>query len=226
MTDGGGRVVRVVIADDERVVRDGVRMMLETQPDLTVVGTAGDGEHALRLCAELRPDVLMLDVRMPGLDGLAVLGELGRRGRLGPGGVRVLMLTTFDLEEYVAEALAAGASGFLLKSSSYEELTAGVRATAAGDGVLSPRVAGRIIREYAAARRAERPDPGAEARVAELTPRERDVLRLIGEGLSNGEIAGRLTVSAHTVKSHVSRLLAKTGCRDRAQAAVLARRLD
>ncbi|MFJ6573788.1 response regulator [Streptomyces sp. NPDC091292] len=214
--------VRVVIADDERVVRDGLRLMLEIQPDLAVTGTAADGDHALRLTTDLTPDVLMLDVRMPGHDGLWVLARLAERGLLA--GTRVLMLTTFDMDEYVDEALAGGAAGFLLKSASYEEITAAVRATAAGDGALSPSVAGRLIRGYAAHRRAGRTDPADVARLSALTGRERDVLALVGEGLSNAEIAVRLTVSEHTVKSHVSRLLAKTGCRDRAQAAVLARR--
>ncbi|MFF0088052.1 response regulator [Streptomyces canus] len=213
----------MVIADDERVVRDGVRLMVETQPDLTVIGTAEDGDHALRLATSLQPDVLMLDVRMPGHDGLWVLARLAERGLLAE--IRVLMLTTFDMDEYVDEALAGGASGFLLKSASYEEITAAVRATAAGDGALSPSVAGRLIRGYAARRQADRTDPDDLKRLAALTDRERDVLALIGEGLSNAEIAARLVVSEHTVKSHVSRLLAKTGCRDRAQAAVLARRV-
>ncbi|MFE3738724.1 response regulator [Streptomyces sp. NPDC059096] len=221
--DGSGAApLRVVVADDERVVRDGLRLMLELQPGLTVVGSAGDGDHALRLTVALRPDVLMLDVRMPGHDGLWVLARLAERSLLTT--TRVLMLTTFDMDEYVDEALGGGASGFLLKSASYEEITAAVRATAAGQGALSPTVAGRLIRDFAAARRADRADPAELARTAALTPRERDVLAHIGEGLSNAEIAARLVVSEHTVKSHVSRVLAKTGCRDRAQAAVLARR--
>ncbi|MEV5534419.1 response regulator transcription factor [Streptomyces prunicolor] len=215
--------IRVVIADDERVVRDGLRLMLETQPDLLVTGTAADGDHALRLTTDLRPDVLMLDVRMPSHDGLWVLTRLAERGMLTD--IRVLMLTTFDMDEYIDEALAGGASGFLLKSASYEDITAAVRATAAGDGALSPSVAGRLIRGYGAWRKADRVDPADLERIAPLTDRERDVLTLIGEGLSNAEIATRLVVSEHTVKSHVSRLLAKTGCRDRAQAAVLARRV-
>ncbi|WP_326799524.1 response regulator transcription factor [Streptomyces sp. NBC_01808] len=219
--DPGAAPVRVVIADDERVVRDGLRLMLETRPGFTVVGTAGDGDHALRLARDLAPDVLMLDVRMPGHDGLWVLARLAEHGLLDR--TRVLMLTTFDMDEYVDEALTGGAGGFLLKSASYEQITAAVEATAAGDGALSPSVARRLIHSYAADRRTRR--TGLDL-VAGLTPREHDVLTLIGEGLSNAEIAARLVVSEHTVKSHVSRLLAKTGCRDRAQAALLARRID
>jgi DNA-binding NarL/FixJ family response regulator len=213
----------VVIADDERVVRDGLRLMLETQRDFAVIGTAGDGDHALRLATELQPAVLMLDIRMPNRDGLWTLARLAERDLLAT--TRVLMLTTFDMDEYVDEALTGGASGFLLKSASYEEITAAVRVTAAGEGALSPTVAGRLIRAYADTRRDQTPNPADTERLAELTSRELDVLALIGVGLSNAEIAGRLTVSEHTVKSHVSRLLTKTGCRDRAQAAVLARRL-
>ena len=216
------RAITVAIADDERVVRDGLSAIIETQHDITVVGTAGDGGGALRLARELRPGVLLLDVRMPGRDGLWVLDRLARTGLLDY--VRVLMLTTFDLDEYIDEALTSGAAGFLLKSSSYEELLAAVRAAAAGGGALSPAVARRVIDGYAAQRRDRRPDPADLARLGLLTPREQDVLRLIGEGLSNAGIADRLVLSEHTVKSHVSRLLAKTGYRGRGQAAALAHR--
>ncbi|TDC73905.1 response regulator transcription factor [Actinomadura sp. 7K507] len=222
MPPGDG--INVVIADDERVVRDGLRAILETQDDIAVTGTAGDGDHALRLCRDLRPDVLLLDVRMPGHDGLWTLGRLARDEALGPGGTRALMLTTFDLDEYVDEALTLGASGFLLKSSSYEELLAAVRAAAGGDGALSPSVARRVIDGYAAHRRARRADPADLARLHGLTPRENDVLQLIGDGLSNSEIAARLVVSEHTVKSHVSRILGKLELRSRGQAAALSRR--
>lgn len=216
--------VTVVIADDEPVVREGLRLILETQSDLAVVGGAGDGRDTVRMCLELRPDVLLLDVRMPAGDGLWVLEELGRRQLLGSEGTHVLMLTTFGMDEFVDEALGSGASGFLLKSSSYEELIAGVRATARGEGALSPSVARRVIDGYVASRENPPVDPVDVARIADLTSRERDVLTLLGEGFSNHEIADRLAVSEHTVKSHVSRLLAKAGCRDRGQAAALARR--
>ena len=213
--------ISVLVVDDERIIRDGLAAILDSQDGITVAGTAGDGEEAVEACARLRPDVLMLDIRMPRRDGLWTLAELGRRGLLGPGRTQALVLTTFDVDEYVDDALAAGAVGFLLKNSSYEELTAAVRAAAAGHSALSPAVTRRIIDSHLAAR--QRPDDRELARLAELTPRERDVLRLVGAGLSNAEIADRLVVSLHTVKTHVSRMLAKTGCQSRAQAAVLAR---
>lgn len=214
--------ITVLVVDDERIIRDGLTAILDSQTNITVVGTAGDGDEAVAACARLKPDVLMLDIRMPRRDGLSTLTELGRRGLLGPGRTQALMLTTFDLDEYVDDALAVGAAGFLLKSSSYEELTAAVRAAAAGHSALSPAVTRRIIESHLAAR--HQPNTGELTRLADLTPRERDVLRLVGDGLSNAEIADRLVVSLHTVKTHVSRMLAKTGCHSRAQAAVLARR--
>jgi DNA-binding NarL/FixJ family response regulator len=213
--------VRVLVVDDEPIVRAGLSAILDSQADLTVIGVAGDGEEAVRACARLRPDVLLLDIRMPRRDGLWALAELGNRGFLGPGRSQVLMLTTFDLDEYVDDALAAGAAGFLLKNSSYEELTGAVRAAAAGHSALSPAVTRRIIEGHLSARR--RPSDQELARLRDLTERERDVLRLVGDGLSNAEIADRLVVSLHTVKTHVSRMLTKTGCQSRAQAAVLAR---
>lgn len=213
--------ISVLVVDDERIIRDGLAAILDSQDDITVAGTAGDGEEAVEVCGRLRPDVLMLDIRMPRRDGLWALAELGRRGLLGPGRTQALMLTTFDLNEYVDQPLAAGAAGFLLKNSSYEELTAAVRATAAGHSTLSPAVTQQIIESHLATR--QQPDNGELARLADLTPRERDVLRLVGDGLSNAEIADRLVVSLNTVKTHVSRMLAKTG-QSRAQAAVLARR--
>ena len=218
----GAGVITVAIADDERVVRDGLRAIIETQDDITVTGTAGDGEQALRLVAELRPDVLLLDVRMPVHDGLWVLDRLARQQLLVR--TRVLMLTTFDLDAYIDEALTTGAAGFLLKSCSYEELLTAVRAAAAGDGALSPSVARRVINGYIAHRRTSAPDPADLARLRELTPREHDVLHLVGDGLSNSEIAERLLLSEHTVKTHVSNLLTKTDCRTRGQAAALSHR--
>ncbi|MET8413771.1 response regulator transcription factor [Streptomyces sp. NPDC005195] len=214
--------ITVVVADDERIIREGLAAILGAQSGVTVIGTAGDGEEAVEMCGRLRPDVAMLDIRMPRRDGLWALQELGRRRLLGPGRAQVLILTTFGLDKYVDQALAAGAAGFLLKNSSYEELTAAVRAAAAGQRTLSPAVTQRIIESHLAARR--QPDTGDLDRLTDLTRRERDVLRLIGDGLSNAEIADRLVVSLHTVKTHVSRMLAKTGCQSRAQAAVLARR--
>ncbi|MFJ9381963.1 response regulator [Streptomyces sp. NPDC101455] len=214
--------VTVLVVDDERIIREGLAAILGVQSGVSVVGSAGDGEEAVDLCLRLRPDVVMLDIRMPRRDGLWTLRELGRHGLLGPGRVRVLVLTTFGLDEYVDQALMAGAAGFLLKNSSYEELTAAVRAVAAGQRTLSPAVTDRIIESHLSARR--QPDPGDLGRLVDLTSRERDVLRLIGDGLSNAEIAAHLVVSLHTVKTHVSRMLAKTGCHSRAQAAVLARR--
>ncbi|MGW8378954.1 response regulator transcription factor [Streptomyces sp. ODS28] len=213
--------ISVLVVDDEPIIRAGLSAILDSQADLTVAGTAGDGEEAVEVCARLRPDVLLLDIRMPRRNGLWALAELGRRGMLGPGRSQALMLTTFDLDEYVDDALAAGASGFLLKNSPYEELTSAVRAAAAGHSALSPVVTRRIIQGHLSAR--QRPGDQELGRLAELTERERDVLRLVGDGLSNAEIAERLVVSLHTVKSHVSRMLTKTGCQSRTQAAVLAR---
>lgn len=217
--------IKVVIADDESVVRDGLRMILETQSDMAVIGTAGDGEQALRLALQLRPDVVLLDVRMPGRDGLWALTELARQGLISTGEISALMLTTFDIDEYVDEALSQGASGFLLKSASYEELLAAVRAAVKGGGALSPRVARRVIDGYISGHKGQASTSADQERLADLTPRELEILSLLGHGLNNVEIAHRLVVSEHTVKSHVSRLLAKTGCRDRGQAAALARRV-
>lgn len=224
MVTDGRRQIRIVIADDEGVVRDGLRMIVETQSDMAVVGAAGDGEQALRLVRELRPDVLLLDVRMPGRDGLWALAEIAKSGLIRAGEVCVLMLTTFDIGEYVDEALEQGASGFLLKSASYEQLLAAVRAVAGGNAALSPRVALRVIEGYVAGYKGQTVDSTDQERLGGLTPRELEILGLLGQGLNNAEVARRLVVTEHTVKSHVSRLLAKTGCRDRGQAAALARR--
>jgi DNA-binding NarL/FixJ family response regulator len=208
--------IRVAVVDDQEVVRSGFAALLDTQPDLEVVGTAGDGAQAIALCRERRPDVVLMDVRMPEMDGL----EATRRVVIELGGrTRVLMLTTFDLDEYVYEALGSGASGFLLKDTTAEALFEAVRVVARGDALLAPSVTRRLIGEFARLHPALPPQPD---RLRELTPRETEVLRLVAEGLSNAEIAERLVVSEETVKTHVSRVLTKLGLRDRAQAVVVA----
>ena len=208
--------IRVVVIDDQEVVRSGFAALLETQADLEVVGTAGDGAEAFDLCRKQKPDVALMDVRMPTMDGL----EATRRVVAEPdNGTRVLMLTTFDQDEYVYEALAAGASGFLLKDATAEALFEAVRVVARGDALLAPSVTRRLIGEFA---RLHPATPLQPDRIRELTPRETEVLRLIAEGLSNGDIAERLVVSEETVKTHVSRVLTKLGLRDRAQAVVVA----
>ncbi|MFE5139961.1 response regulator transcription factor [Streptomyces fagopyri] len=213
--------ITVLVVDDEPIIRTGLTTILRTQDDLTLVGTATNGQEAVDACAERRPDVVLMDIRMPRRDGMWALAELARRRLLGPGRTQALMLTTFDTDEFVDAALAAGAAGFLLKNSSYEELTAAIRAAAAGHSALSPAVTRRVIEGHLATVR--RPDDQELARLGDLTARERDVLRLIGEGLSNSEIADRLVVSVNTVKTHITHVLAKTGCQSRAQATVLAR---
>jgi DNA-binding NarL/FixJ family response regulator len=208
-------VIRVLIADDQALVRGGFRMILEAQKDIEVVGEASDGREAVAQAEELRPDVVLMDIRMPELDGL----EATRRLLAGVGATRVLMLTTFDLDEYVYEAMKAGASGFLLKEVRPEQLAEAVRVVAAGDSLLAPAITQRLIEEYV-----RRPPPGSgpPAEVSELTERELEVLKLIARGLSNGEIAAELFVSEATVKTHVTHVLAKLGLRDRVQAVVLA----
>jgi len=212
--------IRVAVVDDQEVVRAGFAALLGTQPDFTVVGTASDGGGAVRICAEQDPDVVLMDVRMPGMDGIAATAQIvmERAGEVG-GRPRVIMLTTFDLDEYVYDALAAGASGFLLKDVTAEQLFDAVRVVAAGDALLAPAVTRRLIDQFARLR--PRPAPGS-ARLASLTPRETEVLRLVAQGLSNPEIAARLVVSDETVKTHVSRVLSKLGLRDRTQAVVAA----
>jgi DNA-binding NarL/FixJ family response regulator len=207
--------IRVVVADDQEVVRAGFAALLETQADVTVVGTAADGEEAVRVCAEHRPDVVLMDVRMPTMDGI----EATRRIASADGGPRVLVLTTFDLDEYVYDALGAGASGFLLKDAAAETLFEAVRVVAAGEALLAPAITRKLIGEFARLRPRLPPRPDL---LRELTPRETEVLRHVAEGLSNAEIAARLVVSEETVKSHVSRMLTKLGLRDRAQAVVVA----
>ncbi|GLW06832.1 DNA-binding response regulator [Microtetraspora sp. NBRC 13810] len=212
-----GPAVRIVVADDHLVVRTGFAELLGTQPDFAVVGTAADGAEAVRLGRELSPDVVLMDVRMPGMDGIEATRRLAGSTSCGP---RVLILTTFDLDEYVFDALRAGASGFLLKDVTAERLFDAVRVVAAGEALLAPAVTRRLIDEFARLR--PRPDVSADAALAALTPRETQVLRLIAEGLSNPEIATRLTVTEETVKTHVSRVLGKLGLRDRTQAVVTA----
>jgi DNA-binding NarL/FixJ family response regulator len=208
--------VRVVVADDQEIVREGFAALLATQPDLAVVGTAADGEEAVRICRDERPDVVLMDVRMPGLDGIEAARRLTSDGDAR---TRVLMLTTFDLDEYVYDALAAGASGFLLKDVTAEHLFEAVRIVAAGEALIAPTVTRRLIDEFARLR----PQlPVRPERLSELTPRETEVLRLVAEGLSNAEIAERLVVTKETVKTHVSRILGKLDLRDRSQAVVLA----
>jgi len=208
-------VTRIVVVDDQDVVRAAFEVLLATQPDFTVVGSAADGEQAVRLCHGLRPDVVLMDIRMPGMDGIAATRHLLAE----PGPPRVLILTTFDLDVHVYDALDAGASGFLLKDTTAEHLFDAVRIVAAGDALLAPTVTRRLVAEFARLRahRRER-DPALRS----LTTRETEVLRLIAEGLSNPEIAARLVVGEETVKSHVSRVLGKLGLRDRTQAVVVA----
>jgi DNA-binding NarL/FixJ family response regulator len=210
-------VVRIVVADDHQVVRSGFAALLGTQPDFTVVGTASDGAEAVRICGELQPDVVLMDVRMPGTDGIEATRQLTVSGQGGP---RILILTTFDLDEYVYDALCAGASGFLLKDVTAERLFDAVRVVAAGEALLAPTVTRRLIGEFARLRPSHSAPPTAA--LGTLTPRETQVLRLVAEGLSNPEIAARLVVTEETVKTHVSRVLGKLGLRDRTQAVVTA----
>ena len=214
----GAGTIRVVVADDHQVVRTGFAELLGTQPDFTVAGTARDGAEAVHRCRELRPDVVLMDVRMPGTDGIEATRQLA-----GPAAPRVLILTTFDLDEYVYDALRAGASGFLLKDVTAERLFDAVRIVAAGEALLAPTVTRRLIGEFARLRPRDADTAGpAAAALASLTPRETQVLRLVAEGLSNPEIAARLVVTEETVKTHVSRMLSKLGLRDRTQAVVAA----
>jgi DNA-binding NarL/FixJ family response regulator len=211
-----GRLVRIVVADDHQVVRDAFAELLNTQPDFTVVATASDGTSTVRICGELHPDVVLMDVRMPGMDGIEATRQLAGLGEAAP---RVLILTTFDLDEYVYDALRAGASGFLLKDGTAERLFDAVRVVAAGEALLAPAVTRRLIGEFVTQRRANQPLPTT---LRSLTRRETEVLELIAEGLSNVEIANRLVITEETVKTHVSRLLNKLGLRDRTQAVIMA----
>jgi len=210
----------VLLVDDQALIRMGFRLILDGSPDLQVVGEAGDGRTAVDQVSALRPDVVLMDVRMPGIDGI----EATRRIVVAHPEVRVLVLTTFDLDEYAFAALRAGASGFLLKDASPVELASAVRTVAAGDSVVSPRVTRRLLELFARALPADtaRSNDVGDPRLAALTPRETEVLRCAADGLSNAEIAARLFLSETTVKTHIGRLLAKLGVRDRVQAVVLA----
>ncbi len=215
MVSGEPAPIRVVIVDDQSLVRAGFRMVLASQPDIDVVGEAADGAEALRVVAGSRPDVVVMDVRMPIMDGV----EATRRLCTGAaGGPRVLVLTTFDTDADAFAALQAGASGFLLKNVPPEELLAAIRVVAGGEAVVAPRITRRLLDRFAG-QLAPRPDGGG---VAQLTDREREVLLLVAQGLSNAEIADRLFVAETTVKTHVGRILTKLGLRDRVQAVVLA----
>ena len=206
--------IRLLLADDQELVRTGFRLILNAEPDLDVAGEAGDGSQAVNEAARLRPDVVLMDVRMPGVDGIEATRRLGR---LTPNPPRVLMLTTFDLDQYVYDALRAGASGFLLKDAPAAQLVDAIRVVAAGDALLAPTVTRRMIAEFA-----RRPLPADEPALAELTGRELEVLKLVARGRSNAEIARQLYISDATVKTHVKRVLAKLSLRDRVQAVVLA----
>jgi DNA-binding NarL/FixJ family response regulator len=209
-------VIRVLLADDQALVRAGFRALLDAEPDIQVVGEAGDGAQAVRLAGQTRPDLVLMDIRMPGTDGLAATRQIAADPALAA--VRIVILTTFELDEYVFEALRAGAAGFLVKDTEPVDLVRAVRAVAAGDGLLSPGVTRRVIEQFAL--RAASPRPPRE--LAELTDREREVTALVGAGLSNEEIAQRLVVSRATAKTHVSRAMGKLGARDRAQLVVFA----
>jgi DNA-binding NarL/FixJ family response regulator len=210
-------VIRVVVADDQPQVRTGLTTILDAQPDITVVGTADDGEKAVQLCTELLPDVVLMDIRMPALDGLEATRQL-----LVPGAatssVRVLVLTTFDVDEYVHQALRAGASGFLLKDATPEALVDAVRAVVSGNVLVSPQTTRRLVSQW------RQPAPSAAVRdaISQLTVREREVLALVAKGLNNTEIGQALFIEETTVKTHVSRLLAKLQARDRVQLVIAA----
>jgi DNA-binding NarL/FixJ family response regulator len=208
-------VISVLIVDDQDLVREGLRMLLEAEPDMSVAGEAGDGSQALAQARRLDPDVILMDVRMPEMNGIEATTRLVQAGSRA----RILMLTTFNVDEYVYHALKAGANGFLLKDASREQLTGAVRAAAAGDTLLAPAITRRLIEDFC-----HGPAPGAAASTTagRLSERELGVVRLVAQGLSNIEIAGKLYLSEATVKSHIARILAKLGLRDRIQVAVFA----
>jgi DNA-binding NarL/FixJ family response regulator len=208
-------LIRILIADDQALVRTGFRVIVDAEPDLEVVGEAADGRAAIDETLRLHPDVVLMDIRMPNLDGIEATQRIAAGGPRGP---RVLILTTFDLDEYVYEALRAGASGFLLKDAGAEELLHAIRVVAAGEALLSPSITRRLIADYA------RRPPTSErpAALAELTPRELEVLRFVARGLSNSDIARQLVLGEATIKTHVARIFQKLNLHDRAQAVVLA----
>jgi DNA-binding NarL/FixJ family response regulator len=209
-------MMRVLLADDQDLVRAGFRALLDAQDDIEVVAEAGDGDEAVQLTRRHRPDIVLMDIRMPGTDGLAATRAIAADDRLD--GVRIIILTTFELDEYVFEAIRAGASGFIVKHTKPAELLQAVRAVAAGDALLSPSVTRRLMREFAARTRDVPRSPALDA----LTEREREVMALVAEGLTNDEIADRLVVSKLTAKTHVSRAMVKLGARDRIQLVVFA----
>lgn len=218
-TPGQDLTIRVVVADDQGMVRSGFSTLLNAQPDIEVVGEAANGQEAVDTVAALRPDVILMDVRMPVLDGLQATRRITALPAPPAGPPKILILTTFDLDDYVYEALRAGASGFLLKDASAGELATAVRVVAAGDGLLAPGVTRRLIAEFA---RMGSPRMPARAKLGELTERETEVLALVARGMTNAQIAAHLFVAEQTVKTHVSRVLMKLGLRDRAQAVVFA----
>jgi DNA-binding NarL/FixJ family response regulator len=208
--------IRVVIADDQQLIRTGFRMILDDEPDIEVVGEASTGTEAIAVTRELHPDVVLMDIRMPELDGIEATRRILAHNHERK--TSVLILTTFDLDEYVYDALRAGASGFLLKDVPAHQLAAGIRTVGDGDALLAPSITRRLIEEFAAPRTPDHATPGLD----ELTPREREVFRLLATGMTNGEIATTLIVGETTVKTHVTRILTKLGVRDRVQAVVLA----
>jgi DNA-binding NarL/FixJ family response regulator len=209
-------MIRVLLADDQALVRAGFKSLLDAQGDIEVVGEASSGEEAVRLATDLTPNVVLMDIRMPGTDGLAATRQIAADSRLAD--VRVVILTTFGLDEYVFEAIRSGASGFLVKDTEPDELVQAVRVVAAGEALLSPSITKRLIEEFAAHAKEPQPTEGLE----QLTAREREVMALVAAGLSNDEIAQRLFVSPATAKTHVSRAMVKLGARDRAQLVVMA----
>jgi DNA-binding NarL/FixJ family response regulator len=214
---GGGSVTRVVLVDDQSLLRAGLRALLDAEEDIEVVGEAGDGEEAIALAKAQRPDVMLMDIRMPGVDGLHATRRIAADPDLA--GVRVVVLTTFEIDEYVFEALRAGAAGFLLKEAEPADIVHAVRVASAGDALLAPSVTRRVVETFAAG---HAPNAPAVSGLDELTEREAEIVSLVGTGLSNADIAERLVISPATARTHVSRAMLKLGARDRAQLVVFA----